>query len=312
MTDRMKAQSVRMYADAELAPEDAAEVRRSLEADEQHQRWVEFEQRLRQRVGSVMQEQSPAAPADLAARVRAALAEADAPGAPGADVTPEGPRLVLGALALHHLRLAAWFAGPRRANVFAVAAVLALVAGVVLFGIFGPQIGTGPQSAGLVPRVASHVAEEHLQTVANPAMTDAKAPWTGARADEQLSGHLGRRAEVPRLSAIGYVLVGGGPCRLPGCDLACHLLYQRTADASAVRGRAMVSLHVAIDPNRGAGRADDFADMPLGGTRIEKQAGCPNDVFMWSDGSFVYFLVCCDSGDLLNVAREMQERQTGR
>ena len=78
MTDRMKAQSLRMNADAELAPQESAEVQRSLEADEQHQRWVEFEQRLRQRGGSVMQEQTPAAPADLAARVRAALAEADA------------------------------------------------------------------------------------------------------------------------------------------------------------------------------------------------------------------------------------------
>ncbi len=298
MTDRMKAQSVRMYADAELAPQETAELLRSLEADEQHQRWVEFEQRLRQRVGSVMQEQSPAAPASLAARVRAALAEADAP---GADVAPEGP----------WPRLAAWFAGPRRANVFAVAAVLALVAGVVLLGIFGPQIGTGPQSAGLLP-VASHVAEEHLQTVADPAVMIAMAWWSRASADEQVSDHLSRRIEVPQLSAIGYALVGGGPCRLPGCDLACHLLYQRTADASAVRGPAMVSLHVAIDPNRGAGRPDDFTDMLLGGTRIEKQAGCPIDVFMWSDGSFVYFLVCCDSGDLLNVAREMQERQTGR
>ncbi len=295
MTDRMKAQSVRMYADAELAPEDAAEVRRSLEADEQHQRWVEFEQRLRQRVGSVMQEQSPAAPADLAARVRTALTAADDP---SADAAPEGP----------WLRLAAWFAGPRQANVFAVAASLAVVAGVVLLGIFGPQIGTGPPSAGLVP-VASHVAEEHLQTVANPAMIRV---MPHASAEEQLSGYLGRRVEVPELSALGYELVDGGPCRLPDCDLACHLLYRRMPDAAAVRGRAMVSLHVAIDPTRGAGRADDFTDMPLGGTRIEKQAGCPNDVFMWSDGSFVYFLVCCDSGDLLNVAREMQERQTGR
>ncbi len=299
MTDRMNAQSVRRYADAELAPEEAAEVGRSLEADEQHQRWVEFEQRLRQRVGSVMQEQSPAAPASLAARVRAALAEVDAP---GADVAPEGPRL----------RLAAWFAGPRRANVFAVAAVLALVAGTVLWGIFGPQIGSAPQSAGLVPRVASHVAREHRQTVADPAMVRDGTPWPRTSADEQLSDYLRRRVEVPQLSAIGYALVGGGPCRLPGCDLACHLLYQRTADASAVRGRAMVSLHVVIDPKRGAGRPDDFTDMPLGGMRIEKQAGRPNDVFMWSDGSLVYFLVCCDSGDLLNVAREMQERQTGR
>lgn len=298
MTDRMKAQSVRMYADAELAPQETAEVRRSLEADEHHQRWVEFEQRLRQRVGSVMQEQSPAAPADLAARVRAALAEADAP---GADVALEGP----------WPRLAAWFAGPRKANVFAVAASLALVAGVVLLGIFGPQIGTGPQSAGLVP-VASHVAEEHLQTVADPEMIRGMAVWPRASADEQVSDYLNRRVEVPQLSAIGYALIGGGPCRLPGCDLACHLLYQRTADASAVRGPAMVSLHVAIDPRRGAGRPDDFADMPLGGTRIEKQAGCPTDVFMWSDGSFVYFLVCCDSGDLLDVAWEMQESQTGQ
>ncbi len=298
MIDRMKAQSIRMYADAELAPQETAELLRSLEADEQHQRWVEFEQRLRQRVGSVMQEQSPAAPADLAARVRAALADADAP---GADVAPEGV----------WLRLDAWFAGPRRANVFAVAAVLALVAGVVLFGIFGPQIGTGPQSAGLVPRVASHVAEEHRQAVADPVMIRAMARWPRAMADEQLSGHFSRRVEVPKLRALGYEMVGGGPCRLPGCDLACHLLYQRTADASAVRGRAMVSLHVAIDPKRGAGRPDDFADMPFGGTRIEKQAG-PQDVFVWSDGSFVYFLVCCDSGDLLNVAREMQERQSGR
>ncbi len=218
-------------------------------------------------------------------------------------MAPEGP----------WLRLTTWFvAGPRHANVFAVAAVLALVAGVVLFGIFGPQIDTGPQSAGLVPRVASHVAKEHLQTVANPAMIPSKTPWARARADEQFSDYLRRRAEVPLLGAIGYELVGGGPCHLPDCDLACHLLYQRMADASAVRGRAMVSLHVAIDPNRGAGRPDDFPDMPLGGTRIEKRAGRPNDVFMWSDGSFVYFLVCCDSGDLLNVAREMQERQTGR
>jgi hypothetical protein len=301
MTDRMKAQSIRMFADAELAPEEAAEIRRSLEADERQQRWVEFEQRLRQRVGSVMQEQSPAVPADLAARVRAALAEADAP---GPDVATEGPRL----------RFAAWFAGPRRANVFAVAASLALVAGAVLWGIFGPQIDTGPQTAGLMPKVASHVAEEHSQTATDPAMRAAATPYgSRASARERLSDHLqNRRVQVPELSAVGYELIGGGPCRLPGRDLACHLLYKRTADASAMHGPALVSLHVVIDPERGAGRADDFTDMPLGGARIEKQAGCPNDVFMWSDGSFVYFLVCCDSGDLLNVAREMQERQTGR
>ncbi len=298
MADRVKAQSIRMYADAELAPEETAEVQRSLEADEQHQRWVEFEHRLRKRIGSVMQKQSPAAPADLAARVRSALAEADPS---GADVAPEGPRL----------RLAAWFAGPRRANVFAVAAVLALVAGTVLWGIFGQQIGTtGPRSAGLVPHVASHV-KEHLQAAANPEQlivrfTDVSSAGKG------LTNHLRRPVTVPDLGDIGYELIGGDACRLPGCEHACHLFYKRAAGASAVRGHAMVSLHVAIDPNRGAGRADDFADMPLGGTRIKKQAGCPNDVFMWSDGSLVYFLVCCDSGDLLAVAREMQDRQTGR
>ncbi len=109
-----------LLCDGELAPHEAEALNRSLESDPCQRSRVEFQRGLRRRVAAVLQIGCEPPPG-LADHVRRSLAET----LPQNESTEESPRRSL---------VLSWLRGPTRANVFAVAASLALVAGVTAFG----------------------------------------------------------------------------------------------------------------------------------------------------------------------------------
>ncbi len=121
MKDATGPKLIRLYCDGELMPEQAERVEQGLKEGREARDRLEFEKELRRQVGAVMAPGS--APPGLAERVRRQLAE----------VAPEEAFE-------RRFSIASWFRGPTHANIFAVAASLAVVAGAVLFGIFGRTI----------------------------------------------------------------------------------------------------------------------------------------------------------------------------
>ena len=186
MSDPIPPNLIRSYGDDEPAElTDAA--RASIESDPRSRAQVRFERTLRERVGQAMSEPVAAMPDGLAGQVRDAIRGADGAAVGVADEASEtdsretGPR--------------SWLA-PRRANVFAIAASLALVVGAILFGIFGPSIDKiGPGSDGgsqLVSDTAQYVADEHRRCAAATHTRDGKAEWkTVATARKNLALALG-------------------------------------------------------------------------------------------------------------------------
>ena len=155
-TERPTAKSIRMFADAELEPPQASEVEAYLGEHQEHQRWVDFERTLRERVGDSMRQRAPAAPPGLAQRIRSALADPHAAegSAEAAESVEGGPTSPTAGPGDDRPLRVPWFAGPRRASIFAMAASLALVAGVVLWGIFGRPIHAPPPALELASTAA--------------------------------------------------------------------------------------------------------------------------------------------------------------
>lgn len=265
--------TIRAYADGELEAAEAEAVRAAVEADPDLAARVRFEQDLRQRVGSVMSE-APSAPAGLREQILAP--------APVASITPEGR---------------SWLAGPTRANFAAVAAVLVLVTGAIMLGIFGPQIdrlGIESPAEQLVGDTALYVDGEHINCASDPAHRERKLGWTErAEASEALGMHLGGcRVEVPDLTELGFDFVGCGPCALPGPTTSGHLLYVRDDRTAAA------SIFVVAEQGQyGDGEIDSTVDAP----------GCSRLVFQGSDGDVHYFVCCCDDADFERLVEGLRQ-----
>ena len=151
MSDRSIAELIRLDCDGELDQAQAEQLQRHLEAHPEDRTLVESERRLRERVGVVMTAACPSAPADLAERIRHRLETDEA----DVEAEPAG------------FSFAQWLQGPRRANVYAVAASLVVVAGAVLIGILGTPIDDQPTRAGQAVEAAASVAGEHVATTAS-------------------------------------------------------------------------------------------------------------------------------------------------
>lgn len=277
---------IRLYCDGELPDEQVEQIEARLRADEELARGVSFERNLRRQVGAALRTDCPA---DLAERVRVALDDAaDRP-----DVAGRPER-------------AAWWRSPSRANFFAVAACLALVAGAVLFGIFGPPIDSWPRHAMLdiASEAAAAVAGEHVNSAANMgALAGALKYGTPEYATRELGELLGGPGNVFDLSVLDYEFLGGNRCAVPNCPAGCHLFYRRTHPPLGA-----VSLHIVPDKGDFPIRGDAFQRRtPLLTDKIPESSGCQKDVVVWKYGSNVYLLVVCLDEDVEPVTRLMQE-----
>ena len=108
MSDRSITELIRLDCDGELDQDQARQLQRHLQEHPEDRKLVEVERRLRERVGIVMTAACPSAPADLAERIRHRLETDEAE----VEAEPAG------------FSFAQWLQGPRRANVYAVAASL--------------------------------------------------------------------------------------------------------------------------------------------------------------------------------------------
>jgi anti-sigma factor RsiW len=282
--------AIRLLADGELPPEGERAVRAAIDASPEGRARLEFERALRARVERVMSDD--AAPAAVRERIMAALTA----GASGD--APRHPRLA---------RAGSIFRGPTRANVFAVAASLAIVAGAVLFGVFGPPLLPHAQTSELDPfrpvkDAVIYTSGEHGRCVGSRGALEDKIEYTspaeGARA---LAAHLGvGTVRLFDLSPLGYQFIGAARCGVPPREQPSgHMLYRSD-------GGAMISVFIQRDAGQFAFeervvyRPSDFEAPDPG--RAEA---------IWREDGVVYFVVACNP-DHLDGAAEMVHKQCPR
>ncbi|MHC4767322.1 MAG: anti-sigma factor family protein [Planctomycetota bacterium] len=291
MSEPLTARTIRLYCDGELPDEQARQVEQRLGQDPSLRPLVETERRLKEHVGRVMR--AGDVPVGLGERLREA--EAGETGAGLAEVEPKA-----------ETASRAWWRGPIRANVFAVAACLVLVAGAVLFGILGPSIDSLRMRSvtdGAVDAAVA-VAGEHVMTTANLSTIAASMPYhTADAADQGLAQFLGASRRIFDLRDLGYEFVAGSTCDIPHCERGSHLIYYKS---EGVRG--LVTLHIV--PNRGQIAVGDnpfSKPLPVSTDVVPKGSGCQKDVLVWSYDGHAYLLVVCVDEDVHRVAQRMQE-----
>lgn len=133
-------------------------------------------------------------------------------------------------------RSGSWFDGPQRANLFAVAASLMLVAGAVVFGIFGPRITDRPRGNSDTPvtEVAERMNAVHQRCSAQGTCGAQEEPWRSIEeAQAFMTRRLRRPLVVPDLESAGFSFCAGGPSCVPGaCEHGAQLLYCRLQPGS--------------------------------------------------------------------------------
>jgi anti-sigma factor RsiW len=291
MSEPLTARTIRLYCDGELPDEETRQVELRLEQDPGLRSQVASERRLKEHVGRVMR--AGDVPVGLGERLREA--EAGETGAGHAEVEPKAATASR-----------AWWSGPIKANVFAVAACLVLVAGAVLFGILGPSIDSLRMRSveDAVGEAAAAVAGEHvLTTTMLPAVAANARFHSRDEARRGLASLLGAYLEIFDLSDIGYEFVAGDTCVVPECERGCHLLYRRVEGPPG-----LLSLHIVPDGGRIATGNNPYpTPLPLSTDVVPEGAGCQKDVLVWSHGGKTYLLVVCIADDVHGVARLMQE-----
>ena len=286
-----------LLCDGELAPREAEALKRLLESDPCQRSRVEFQRGLRRRVATVLQIGCEPPPG-LADHVRRSLAET----LPQDQSTEESTSRSL---------VLSWLRGPTRANVFAVAASLALVAGVVIVSINLPSIDEWGRSArlDLVSEVVPFVAGEHIRCAGSNLTRLEKAKFKSpAKAASELSDWLGSPVRVvgmtENLRRNGWKFLGGGHCGVPVRERSAHLIYTRQ-DLS--QGPAMLSIFIVPDDGGYAVWGDGVRLKP--GALIELPRGLDLDreVTIYSDGTLIYFMVACYSGALDGVPTAVED-----
>ncbi|MHC5113130.1 MAG: anti-sigma factor family protein [Planctomycetota bacterium] len=211
---------VRRYVDGELAPAETAAFEERLARDSELTARVRSERALRGLVERAMDVETPA---DLAERVRASLDD-------------EPIRVGSGG----------WLEGPKRANVFAVAASIALIAGAVLFGILAPSIDELNTSVGtdLVAETIRGVADEHHRCASLQTRRDAKVRIVDPkRAVQELVRRFGEEVPVIDLEPMGYRFVGLGE-GLERIPESMQLVYTHRGRGSDGCPEGMLSIFV--------------------------------------------------------------------
>jgi hypothetical protein len=307
MTERLPDNLIRLYCDGELAEHEAAEVRLHLAANPAERDRVEFERRLKSHAGQVMQVK---APAGLAESVRAAMTLSagygDALGAAHRSSAPARAQTRSpGEASDSRWNIADWFAGPKRVNVFAVAACLMLVGGVVLIGIYGPTIDQVPRdesvelyrNAALLTEAAQFATREHGRCALDTDAARIKLKCNSFEdAQLNLRSHVG--AVLPAefdLSRLGYEFVCGGPCAMPPQGFPSgQLLFRKT-----MKDGRSPCVSVFFEPDEMQYAYDDGQTFQRlkPGVVYSFPSGCSKGIVM-SDGRMVYLMTACRAEDL--------------
>jgi len=296
MSNPPTAKEIRLFCDGELSLPEAAAIESKLREHPQANALGDFERDLKQRVATALKDGS-APPAGLADRVREALAagggvadEADSVGRIGPPSDAPAPHR-------------AWWKAPLHANAFAVAASLVLVAGAVLFGIFGQPIDAYRPPAMIdISEAAAAVAAEHMGTRAG-GQGRASRYSTPEDAGRGLAGYLGKAGCVYDLRDLGYKFVGGDTCEVPPCEPGCHLIYRGTGAKKGV-----ISLHVVPRSEGLQTRGTVGLNvLPLPTDKIARDANCQMDVLVWNHGDRCYLLSVCIRQDAEDIALRMQK-----
>jgi len=287
--------TVRRFVDGELAPQERAELEAAGRMPEL-QRQAQFEQKLRERVSAVMSD-TPDTPADLADRIRQGLRA----GAAAADTDPaDTPIARLGSPNAEPTIAAPHRQPFVRANRYAIAASILLVASAVLVGIFGKPIDRWfqPSAAGAA-EVSEYVTQEHDRLVRSETARENKIDFINPEtARHMLSDKLGLKDKLVTVfdlesAGLNYQFVGGGMCAVSHCEGSAHLIYRRTGE----RGPAMASVFIGHNYDQSFVRTK-----PGNWQKMQLTDRCTHQVFYSTDGSLVYLLVCCDSSDMQPLA----------
>jgi anti-sigma factor RsiW len=286
---------IRLYCDGELPDDQARQVEQRLGQDPSLRSLVESERRLKEHAGQVMAADGSPVPAGLAGRVRDHGVGETTASAARIEVEPAPATASR-----------AWWSGPHRANVFAVAACLVLVAGAVLFGILGPSIDSLRMRSvtDVAADAAAAVAGEHVVTTTDLRTVAARMPYhTADAADRGLARFLGAPGRIFDLRDLGYEFVAGSTCDIPHCDRGSHLIYCKSEGK-----RGLVTLHIVPDRGQIAVGDNPFpTPLPLSTDVVPEGSGCQKDVLVWSYGGHSYLLVVCVDNDVHRVAQRMQE-----
>jgi anti-sigma factor RsiW len=293
MSEPLTARTIRLYCDGELPDEQARQFEQRLGQDPSLRSLVESERRLKEHVGRVMAADGSLVPADLAGRVREPGVGETPPTAAHIEVEPATASR-------------AWWSGPHRANLFAVAACLVLVAGAVLFGILGPSIDSLRMRSvtDVAADAAAAVAGEHVVTTTDLETIAAGMPYhTADAANRGLAQFLGAPGRIFDLRDLGYEFVAGTTCDIPHCDRGSHLIYYKSEGT-----HGLVTLHIVPDRGQIALGDNPFpTPLPLSTDVVPEGSGCQKDVLVWSYGGHSYLLVVCVDNDVHRVAQRMQE-----
>ncbi len=310
---------LRMLADDELTGDDLLRAQQLAQGENEQshvsRRILEGERNLKHAVGKLMG--SPHAPQSLRAQVVRILETSGAlEGASSANASSEA---VAGRIGLDDQRDSAGiehanvvrrspftslFASPQRANFAAVAAVLALIVGAVLFGIYGRTIDDVPvqPAVDVAGNVAIYADAEHDQSTKKKSFIGkGKDVWSSVPdAEVHISELLGETFRVFDLTSLGYTFVAATPTNAPLNEQpSARLTYRKSLDVDSSVG-ALVSILVA--PFRGC-CTTICAGMHAGEWRVADIKACKRRVVYSTDSRLLYFLVCCDERDQADIAQ---------
>jgi hypothetical protein len=290
---------MQMYCDGECSAQERAQVEQYLadhsDARQECDKRIEFQRQLSTRLSATLGK--TAAPAELIEKIKMSL-EA------GEHVEAHDPA-VAGRIRPRRNLLGMIFEDPRRGNVLAIAATLAIVAGAVLYGIFGRSIDqiSPPSPGDLFASAALFADQEHTRCTSDP--EELNKEMRSKKIDEaerNLSDWLQSPVYIADLfEKNGYIFEGGGYCSMEMTHQhAGHIMYRKDAPA----GHApMVSIFVF--PNRGQCGGSLCKDMSCGSwyeIHNGPGSGCKRRVLCSTDGKLVYLLVCCNDRDIDGVA----------
>lgn len=314
MNDIVSPQIIRQYVDGELDADEAAQVEQLITQNPSLQAQVKFERALRESVDTSMRATCPAAPADLKSRICQAWAD-DSPATSGEESHPPVIGRVDGSSSHEATSKSRW-AIPQRANLLMIAATLVLVTGVVLVSIFAPTIDDlgNPQNLISVSEVAEFISQEHGQCAHNKDHRQTKGHYhSSAEAETALASYMGDRSVTVfdlSQSDVGYQFIGGGECCMPGGEQSCHLIYARQprADDNPTRTAPYIA-SVFVEINTGQ---FDLDVVPGQMDFVPCHPGSTHQVAVFTRGDLVYFVVCCDMGDLAPITQAITQQLYGK
>ncbi|MEM7228368.1 MAG: hypothetical protein AAF432_06070 [Planctomycetota bacterium] len=295
MHDSDHIQLIRQYVDGELDADIRADFEARLAEDAELQRRVTFEQTLRDRVGAHLS-RAVETPVDLEARIRGALRDASSP--------TETNAAVAGSVGTP--------GGGSRANWFAVAACLAIVAGAVLFGIFGPSIddqnSPDPQKNGeILAATTLWTSEQHSRCTMDPALLksmteDCATPEIGEQVMRDFLRLTDCSVKFFELEELGFQYLGGGKTMAPGDTPAFHVVYMRPR--SHKHGGAMLSFFMV----RAEGEFEGAATNSGTWKPNNPVPSCRHKVLRTLDDDVVMFMVCCDQNSTDDIGEYLSKK----